>query len=166
MMGALQNMEDEDDDIAYSEEQIYLAIKNINALELKEVTVKITKFRKREAAHARLWKEYFAENPTYPDSDFRRRFRMYRHIFYRILEVVCNYDNYFVQREDTTHRLGLSPHQKIIAALPYICYRACADIWGEYLAISESTAIKSLKHFSHAIVKIFGNEYLRALINA
>ena len=66
MIETRQNMEDEDAAIVYSEEKRYWAIANINALESKEVIVKITKFRKREATHARLWKEYFAENPIYP----------------------------------------------------------------------------------------------------
>ncbi|KAE8906073.1 hypothetical protein PF002_g28427 [Phytophthora fragariae] len=34
-----------------------------------------------QAAHLRLWKDYFCENPTYPEKLFRRRNRMSRALF-------------------------------------------------------------------------------------
>ena len=38
--------------------------------------------RDHEAGHAKLVAEYFAENPLYTDYQFRRRFRMRKHIFF------------------------------------------------------------------------------------
>ncbi|KAM7494412.1 hypothetical protein LguiB_029021 [Lonicera macranthoides] len=165
-MANLNEDDDDDEAVAYNEGRRQKAILNINILETTEVTVKRYKYRQRQVAHSRLWNEYFAENPVYPETDFRRRFRMRRTLFNRILEAVTNYDNYFVQKPDGLGCLGLSPHQKIVAALRHMCYGACADIWGEYLAIGESTSIASLKRFCNAIIIIFGSEYLRAPTSA
>lgn len=121
------------------------AIYQINTLENTKVFVKIYKHQQREAAHAMLWKEYFTENPDYPESDFRRRFLMHRPLFNRILEAVTNYNHYFIQKPDGLGRLGLTPHQTIITRLCHMCFGACADIWGEYLTICELTSITTLK---------------------
>ncbi|KAE8996242.1 hypothetical protein PR003_g18914 [Phytophthora rubi] len=45
-----------------------------------------------EAAHARLWKDYFSENPTYPAGLFRRRNRMSRDLFVRLMDAVVEHD--------------------------------------------------------------------------
>jgi hypothetical protein len=37
--------------------------------------------RSREEGHGRLFRDYFSENPVYTDAQFRRRFRMRRHVF-------------------------------------------------------------------------------------
>ena len=77
-----------------------------------------------------------------------------------------NYDNHFIQKPDGLACLGLSPYQKIITALHHMCYWACTDISGEYVAIGESTFIASLKRFYNVIVNVIGNEYLRPPISA
>ena len=52
--------------------------------------------RDRETGHFQLWKDYFHPvKPTYPDHKFRRRFRMSRPVFMRLLEGVRAYDDYF-----------------------------------------------------------------------
>ncbi|KAL9676696.1 hypothetical protein QQ045_004913 [Rhodiola kirilowii] len=51
--------------------------------------------RDREAGHERLHRDYFAENPVYPLETFRRRFRMGRHVFLRIVDALSNFDPYF-----------------------------------------------------------------------
>ncbi|KAL6563172.1 Syntaxin-81 [Orobanche hederae] len=38
----------------------------------------------REEGHARLYRDYFSDTPTYPETMFRRRFRMRRPLFLRI----------------------------------------------------------------------------------
>src|SRR6184192_4095838 len=53
--------------------------------------------RGRQAGHDRLYQDYFAENPTYPPKIFRRRYRMYRPLFLRVVEAIQSHDNYFVQ---------------------------------------------------------------------
>ena len=47
--------------------------------------------RDRVGAHNRLVEHYFAPNCVYPPSVFRRRFRMRKHLFLRILnDVICS----------------------------------------------------------------------------
>jgi hypothetical protein len=84
--------------------------------------------RGREEGHCRLWADYFAEEPTYDESHFRRRFRMpygarlgiilfgtdpirSRNVFLRILAGVTEVDDYFVQKPDRCGVKGLSSLQ-------------------------------------------------------
>ena len=52
--------------------------------------------RNRVQGNERLYHDYFAEMPVYPPHLFRRRFRMNRHLFFRIQSAVEAYDPYFV----------------------------------------------------------------------
>ena len=111
--------------------------------------------RDREAADRNLWNDYFSDNPRYNANMFRRRYRMSRSLFLRIVEAVHNHDLYFHQKKDGVGRIGLSPLQKITAAFRMLAYGLPADATDEYVKIRESTAIESLKKFCHAIVEIF-----------
>ncbi|XP_062205643.1 uncharacterized protein LOC133907585 [Phragmites australis] len=73
----------------------------------------------REGA-ARLYNDYFADNPVYGDVLFRRRFRMSRRLFLHIAAAVEEHDTWFRQRRDATGKLGLSPLQKMTAAIRLI----------------------------------------------
>ena len=42
--------------------------------------------RDREGAHARLYQNYFSDNPTWGATVFRRRFRMRKELFLRIMQ--------------------------------------------------------------------------------
>ena len=64
--------------------------------------------RDRAAADRNLFADYFAENPRFNEVMFRRRFRMSRSLFLRIVLAVKAHDNYFVQRTDALGRPGLS----------------------------------------------------------
>jgi hypothetical protein len=44
--------------------------------------------RGRGAARDRLMSDYFSENPVYNDFQFRRRYRMKRHLFLRIVQTL------------------------------------------------------------------------------
>ncbi|KAJ0439810.1 hypothetical protein HanPI659440_Chr07g0261111 [Helianthus annuus] len=83
----------------------------------EQCTRKRRKFIRRNhiQGHERLYRDYFAENPVYPSNLFRRRFRMSRPLFLRILNEVVANEPYFVQRRDNIGRLGLSSMQKIIS---------------------------------------------------
>ena len=109
-----------------------------------------------------LWADYFTENPRYPDSMFRRRFRMGQILFLRIVNVVEGHDNYFVQRYDAFGRLGLSSLQKITAVFRMLAYGAPTYSTDEYVKIGESTTIESMKRFCQAVVELFGERYLRS----
>ncbi|KAL9667178.1 hypothetical protein QQ045_001527 [Rhodiola kirilowii] len=118
-------------------------------------------YRDREEGHAKLYRDYFSDYPTYPESMFRRRFRMRRSLFLRIQEAISTHDDYFTQREDATGVRGLSPLQKITAAIRMLAYGTAADAVNDYIRIGESTTIESLRRFVRAIVEIFGCEYMR-----
>src|SRR5262249_16986531 len=119
----------------------------------------------RAEGHERLYRDYFADNPVYTDYHFRRRFRMHRPLFLRILNAIEAYDLFFVQRRNSAGNLGLSSLQKVTAAMRMLAYGVSADSVYDYVRIGESTAIESLKKFVEAIVAVFGNEYLRSPIN-
>ncbi|XP_062080921.1 uncharacterized protein LOC133785721 [Humulus lupulus] len=100
--------------------------------------------RDRENADRNLFNDYFAENPRFNDSMFRRRFLMGRPLFFRISDAIQRHDNYFVQRRD-----GLA-------------YGVPADATDEYIKIGESTVLESLKRFCRAVVEVFGARYLQS----
>ncbi|KAJ9551613.1 hypothetical protein OSB04_015658 [Centaurea solstitialis] len=118
--------------------------------------------RDRESANSRLFHDYFSETPLYNDAMFRRRFRMSRSLFLRIVDEVKSHDGYFVQRRDLVGRLGLSPLQKVTAVFRMLAYGQPADSTDEYVKIGQSTAIESMKRFCRAIVEIFSERYLRS----
>ncbi|XP_033140578.1 putative nuclease HARBI1 isoform X1 [Brassica rapa] len=117
--------------------------------------------RNREAGHNRLWNDYFTENPTYEAHFFRRRFRMNKELFMRIVYGLSQNVPFFQQRRDATGRLGLSPLQKCTAAIRMLAYGSAADAVDEYLRLGESTALSCLHNFTDGIIHLFGNEYLR-----
>ena len=55
-------------------------------------------FRNQVEGHEKLYRDYFAKSPTYPPNLFRRRFRMNRSLFVRILSNMEVYDPYFVHK--------------------------------------------------------------------
>ncbi|XP_074328216.1 uncharacterized protein LOC141666117 [Apium graveolens] len=115
----------------------------------------------REEGHARLYRDYFADTPTYTDTQFRRRFRMRRSLFLKIQEAVTIHDNYFTQRNDAVGMRGLSSLQKLTAALRMLAYGTTSEAIDDYVRIGESNTIESLRIFVKAIVEVFGAEYLR-----
>ncbi|XP_048633777.1 putative nuclease HARBI1 [Brassica napus] len=117
--------------------------------------------RDREIGHNRLWNDYFSEDATFPPYLFRRRFRMNKELFLRIVHRLSEHVPFFQQRRDATGRFGLSPLQKCTAAIRLLAYGSAADAVDEYLRVGESTAISCLKHFNEGIIQLFGNEYLR-----
>ena len=70
--------------------------------------------RDRVEGHERLYLDYFA-TPCVYESFFRRRFRMSRPLFLRIVNEVEQYNPYFIQRTYAIGVLGLSSIQKITA---------------------------------------------------
>ena len=89
--------------------------------------------RNREEGHNRLWKDYFDEHPVFPPNIFRRRFRMRRELFLRIVDSICNHSIYFQQRNDGIGQTGLSPLQKCTAVIRQLAYGTTADQFDEIL---------------------------------
>ena len=119
--------------------------------------------RYRHEMHERMMLDYFCDTPVYGPGLFRHRYRMWRSLLLTIMERVTSCDSYFVQKKDAYGSLGLSPHQKITAALRMLCYGICADAIDEYYRTSETTTMKSLKRFCIAIRAEFEEYYLRQL---
>ncbi|KAK3173948.1 hypothetical protein Dsin_032818 [Dipteronia sinensis] len=93
---------------------------------------------------------------------FRRRFRMVRSLFLRIVNAMGTSENFFVQRRDSVGRLGLSALQKITTVFRMLAYGLPVDATDEYIKIGESTAIESLKRFCRAVMEEFTDDYLRS----
>ncbi|XP_013617364.1 PREDICTED: uncharacterized protein LOC106323855 [Brassica oleracea var. oleracea] len=117
--------------------------------------------RDREVGHIQLWQDYFSENPTYTHDLFRRRFRMNKSLFLRIVERLGNEVPYFQQRRNGHGRNGLSTLQKCTSAMRMLAYGRAGDANDEYLRLGASTAILCLKNFAEAIIQVFGDEYQR-----
>ena len=68
-----------------------------------------------EAAHNKIYEDYFQETPVYNESDFNRRFRMTKELFKRIMDRLPSHDNFFEQKEDAVGKLEASTLQKCVA---------------------------------------------------
>ncbi|XP_055541663.1 uncharacterized protein LOC129727652 [Wyeomyia smithii] len=118
--------------------------------------------RLRQEGAERLMTDHFSENPTYNEEQFRRRFRMNRGLFTRIVKDVEAANDYFVLRPDATGKLGLTGLQKCTAAKRQLAYGCPADSVDEYTRMSESTARNCLLEFCRTIDNLYGAEYLRS----
>uniref|UniRef100_A0A0D3A707 Uncharacterized protein n=1 Tax=Brassica oleracea var. oleracea TaxID=109376 RepID=A0A0D3A707_BRAOL len=108
-----------------------------------------------------LWDDYFSETPTYTPQLFRRRFRMNKSLFLRIVHRLSTEIPYFKPREDCTGRSSLTPLQKFTASIRQLAYGGVADSLDEYVRLAETSARKCLHNFTGGIISLFGDEYLR-----
>jgi hypothetical protein len=99
-------------------------------------------WRERIEGHNKLMRMYFKDDATFPESYFRRRFRMSIGLFKKIAEEVAKYDTYFVHKRNAAGELGHNTYQKVTAALRMLAYGIPADLIHDHLAMGESTAIK------------------------
>ena len=122
------------------------------------------KYFKRDhvAANQRLIDDYFANQPTYDDAIFRRRFRMRKHVFLRIVGDLSSNDNYFTQRVDAANKEGISPLAKCTTAMRMLAYGVAADAVNEYIKIGGTTALECLRRFCKGVIQLYEHEYLRA----
>ena len=119
-------------------------------------------WRDRIDAHNRLMRHYFADNPVYPESYYRRRFRRNTELFRRIVEKLASHDRFFQQMRNAAGELGHNTFQKVTDALRMLAYGIPADLVDDHLAMGESQAIMCVKRFAVGIVQVFGHEYLRS----
>jgi hypothetical protein len=111
--------------------------------------------------HEIIMRDYFCDNHVYDDVQFRTRFRMSRRLFVKVIEVICAFDSYFVQKADATGTFGLSSIQKCIVAIRIIGYGVPSDATDEYTRAVKSTAMENMKWFVRAIRGVFEKQYLR-----
>uniref|UniRef100_A0A0D3D2J6 DDE Tnp4 domain-containing protein n=1 Tax=Brassica oleracea var. oleracea TaxID=109376 RepID=A0A0D3D2J6_BRAOL len=93
--------------------------------------------RHRKGGHIQLWNDYFSEDSTFSSELFRRRFRMNKGLFLRIVHRLSECLPFFQQRRDATGRLGLTPLQKCTAAIRLLAYGSAAETVDEYLRLEQ-----------------------------
>ncbi|KAK1614514.1 hypothetical protein QYE76_020031 [Lolium multiflorum] len=118
--------------------------------------------RKRERGHDQLYNDYFQPTPLFTPALFRRRFRMTRPLFHRIMDGVKIYDDYFCAKVDAIGKVGLSSYQKCTAAIRMLAYGVAGDFVDEYTRMSESTGLEAMYRFCSD--RSFGEQYLRNLM--
>jgi len=87
----------------------------------------------RKEGELRLYNDYFAKNPKFTESQFRRRFRMSCRLFLWIANAVEDYNPYFKQRTNALGVLSLCCLQKITAAHMILVYGIPAKLTDKYL---------------------------------
>ncbi|KAI5345094.1 hypothetical protein L3X38_012971 [Prunus dulcis] len=120
------------------------------------------KNRERENHHRNLMSNYFIERPHFNSTNFRRRFRMLKELFYRILNDVVNHEPYFRYKKDGLGRQGLSPEQKLTVVFCMLAWGCSVDATNEYCKLGESIALESLRKFCCAVEAVYGQRYLRS----
>nr|GEY09723.1 hypothetical protein [Tanacetum cinerariifolium] len=126
-------------------------------------------FRDREDAERRLRADYFDDHCKYPLYYFRRRFRMSRKLFLRIVNDILSYTanplpqhfHFFTSRLDCTGRMSISALMKCTAVIRQFAYGSTADAFDEYLQMSEHTARNALFFFNMCIKELYMPKYLR-----
>jgi hypothetical protein len=109
-----------DDDVEQA--MVIVAVKNLQdrmAMKRRRGSFpgRITVPHNHDVSHEALMQDYFAEVPTYPPSLFRRRYRMRRELFVKIVQAYEATCRYFTHRRNRAGTLGFSPYQKISAAM-------------------------------------------------
>jgi hypothetical protein len=93
--------------------------------------------RQRMEGYCILYADYFADNPLHGEAVFRRRFRMSRKLFLKIVYALRDYDSYFRCKLDCTGMAGFCALQKCTAAMRMLAYRAPGDSTDDYLRMVE-----------------------------
>ena len=66
------------------------------------------KERHRSEGYCLLYADYFADAPLHDEKVFRRRYRMSRKLFLRIVNSIREFDSYFVCKKDSTGTVEFS----------------------------------------------------------
>ncbi|XP_071677155.1 uncharacterized protein [Lolium perenne] len=103
--------------------------------------------RHREAGTMLLDADYFNDDTTHSPKEFRRRFRMNKALFLKIVHGVREYDTYFMAKKDCTGLWGFTSVQKCTATMRCLAYGAPPDTANDYLRMAESTCTESLYRF-------------------
>ncbi|XP_062112906.1 uncharacterized protein LOC133824060 [Humulus lupulus] len=85
--------------------------------------------------HQCFFDDYFSDELVYTKCQFRRIFRMRRHVFLRIVQALENHSEYFQMRFNVVGRRGHSPLQKCITAMRMLPYGVPVDYVDEYVRI-------------------------------
>ena len=86
---------------------------------------------------------------------------MRKPLFLRIMEGMEAHDDYFKLTRYCCGQLSFSAKQKCTTFLRMLALGTTADVVGEMVRMGESTCLKTTVKFAHAVVQVFGAEYLR-----
>jgi hypothetical protein len=86
---------------------------------------------------------------------------MRRELFLHLINVVCYFDSWFLQRHDALGRLGPFSLQKCTPTWHMLAYGVSAEACDEYCRLRKSTAMEAMKRWVVAIRGCFEAEYLR-----
>ena len=115
---------------------------------------RVTIYRNRALGHEHLMEDYFSEVPTYPPRLFRRRYRMRRSLFVKIVTDCEAASYYFKRRRSAAGIMGFSAYQKISAAMRVLAYGIPADYTDEYLRIGQDTTTESVRRFAKLVIRL------------
>ncbi|XP_071707872.1 uncharacterized protein [Rutidosis leptorrhynchoides] len=87
--------------------------------------------------------------------------RVYLHRDREEAEPLPRHFEYFIQKRHALGRLGFTTEQKIASALRQLAYGTVADMFDEYLQMSEATSIICLNMFCKCVLELYVDEYLR-----
>ncbi|WVZ88227.1 LOW QUALITY PROTEIN: hypothetical protein U9M48_034771, partial [Paspalum notatum var. saurae] len=116
-------------------------------------------------AWLRLHRDFFGPNPVYPDSYFRRMYRMSIRLFRRIADAVTAYDDYFPQGTNAALKEGSHPYQKILVSLKILAMGCTPFSIDREFSISRSVIDKSFKKFIRAVLRAPTPEDIQALLH-
>ncbi|XP_074267108.1 uncharacterized protein LOC141590413 [Silene latifolia] len=110
---------------------------------------------------ARIWNDYFSNDLIYTNNQIRRRFRMCKELFLRIVNALENHDTYFKNNVDGIGRNKISSIKKFTVAIGMLAYGMAGDAVDGYVRMAGKTAIQCLKKINECVIDIFGGQYLR-----
>ncbi|KAL7610663.1 hypothetical protein Lser_V15G14367 [Lactuca serriola] len=114
-----------------------------------------------EAAHTLLVRDYVDNDCVYNNAQFKRRFRINKRLFMRIMnDLEANYE-YFQWRYDARGRLGFSHLQKCTIAVRILAYDNAADAQYDYLKMYEKTVQECVYTFCECVRELYSEIYLR-----
>jgi hypothetical protein len=102
--------------------------------------------------HNLLMRDYFAEVPTYSSHLFRRRYRMRRSLFNKIIAICKDNMRYFKRKRNASRLIGFSAHQKNSAVMRIFAYGIPTDYADEDLR--KDTTIEYVHRFCKVIMRV------------
>ena len=78
--------------------------------------------RDRAEGHAKIMRDYFDPNPTYPNKYFCHRFRIHTSLFLTIAKAMEKYDDWFKLTRNACGKRSVSPLMKCIVAVRVLEY--------------------------------------------
>lgn len=75
-----------------------------------------------------IMRDCFFDNLMYDDVSFRRQFRMWRSLLLKVIEAICGFDSYFIQRNDAIDTLTFQVSKKTLLLFVWSSF-----LWSSFL---------------------------------